>query len=106
MAEFDNVRIADLTQYLLSTRNRPLRLVLDRADSSADGQLLPQKVTGNEAICGGFEYRIMCVAESASLALKDFIGLPAELQVVTDRGRLRRLCGIVTGALSGQSDGG
>jgi type VI secretion system secreted protein VgrG len=106
MAEFDNVRIADLSQYLLSTRNRPFRLVLDRAGDNASGQLLPQKVTGHEAICGGFEYRILCVAESAKLALKDFIGVPAELQVVTDRGQLRRLCGIVTGALSGQSDGG
>jgi type VI secretion system secreted protein VgrG len=106
MAEFDNVRIADLAKYLLSTDNRPIRLVLDRAGGSPDGQLLAQKITGHEAICGGFEYRIRCVAESARLALKDFIGLPAELQIVTDRGQLRRLCGIVTGALSGQSDGG
>ena len=105
MAEFDNVRITDLAQYLVSTRNRPLRLVLDRA-GNVDGELLPQKVTGHEAICGGFEFRILCVAESATLALKNFIGVPAALEVVTDRGQLRRLCGIVTGALSGQSDGG
>nr|WP_296952020.1 hypothetical protein [uncultured Massilia sp.] len=38
----------------------------------------------------------MCVADSATLPLKNFIGVPAELQIVTDRGRLRRLCGIVT----------
>ena len=79
MAEFD----ADPAQYLISTRNRALRLVLDYAGATADGQLLVQKVTGHEAICGGFEHRILCVAESAKLALKDFIGLPAELQVVT-----------------------
>jgi type VI secretion system secreted protein VgrG len=106
MAEFDNVRIADLTQYLLSPENRPIRLVLDHADGNSGSQLLAQKITGHEAICGGFEYRIRCVAESATLALKNFIGVPAELQIVTDRGQLRRLCGIVTGALSGQSDGG
>jgi len=106
MAEFDNVPNADLAQYLISTRNRPLRLVLDYAGATVDGQLLVQRVSGHEAICGGFEHRILCVAESASLALKDFIGLPAELQVVTDRGEIRRLCGIVTSALSGQSDGG
>jgi type VI secretion system secreted protein VgrG len=106
MAEFDNVRIADLAQYLLSTNNRPIRLVLDGAGGNPGGQLLPQKITGHEAICGGFEYRILCVADSATLALKNFIGVPAELQIVTDRGQLRRLCGIVTGALSGQSDGG
>jgi type VI secretion system secreted protein VgrG len=106
MAEFDNVRIADLAQDLLSTDNRPIRLVFDRAGGNQAGQLLAQKVIGHEAICGGFEYRVLCVADSATLALKNFIGVPAELQIVTDRGRLRRLCGIVTGALSGQSDGG
>jgi type VI secretion system secreted protein VgrG len=106
MAEFDKVRIADLAQYLLSTRNRPLRLVLDRAGGTTDSPLLPQKVIGHEAVCGGSEFKILCVAESATLALKDFIGVPAELQIVTDRGQLRRLCGIITGALSGQSDGG
>jgi type VI secretion system secreted protein VgrG len=79
---------------------------LDRAGGNTDSPLLPQKVTGHEAICGGSEFKILCVAESATLALKDFIGVPAELQIVTDRGQLRRLCGIITGALSGQSDGG
>lgn len=57
-------------------------------------------------MCGGFEFQILCVSESATLALKDFIGAPCELQIVTDRGGLRRLCGIVTAAASGQSDGG
>ncbi|TFW33655.1 type VI secretion system Vgr family protein [Massilia horti] len=100
--------LARLAQYALSTQDRPLRLVLDRPGGDADwgSQLLPQKVTGQEAICGGFEFRILCVAESAKLALKKFIGVPAELQIVTDHGQLRRFCGIVTGVLSGQSDGG
>ena len=98
--------ISALAQYALSTRNRPLRLVLDPAYGSPICPLMPQRVTGHEAICGGFEFRILCVAESATLALKDFIGVPAELQIVTDRGQLRRVCGIVTSALSGQSDGG
>jgi type VI secretion system secreted protein VgrG len=108
MAEFNKVQIADLAQYVLSTGNRAIRLILDRAsdNDNTSGQLLAQKVTGHEAICGGFEYRVLCVAESAWLPLKDFIGVPAELQIVTDRGQLRRLCGIVTAAVSGQSDGG
>lgn len=106
MAESDNVPIADLAQHLVSTRNRPIRLILERTGGNADGQLLAQKVVAREAICGGTEIRVQCVAESATLALKGFIGAPAELQIVTDRGHLRRLCGIVTSALSGQSDGG
>ena len=40
------------------------------------------------------------------MPLKNFIGVPAELQIVTDRGQLRRICGIVVEAASGQSDGG
>lgn len=106
MAEFDTTRLARLAQHTLSTGSRPLRLVLDRKDADENSPLLPQKVTGQEAICGGFELRILCVAESAKLALKNFIGVPAELQIVTDRGQLRRHCGVVTGALSGHSDGG
>ena len=93
-------------QYRLATRNRPLRLVLEGADGTADELLLPQRVAGSEAICGGFEFRIFCVAASATLPLKNFIGAACELQVVTDRGQLRRICGIVTEAASGQSDGG
>lgn len=106
MGKVDIEQLAKLAQYALSTQNRPLRLVLALPGGDVDGLLQPQKVTGHEAICGGFEFRIMCVAESARLALKDFMGVPAELQVVTDRGQLRRFCGIVTSALSGQSDGG
>lgn len=95
-----------LTQYKLATGNRPLRLILEGDDGAGDELLLPQRVVGSEAICGGFEFRILCVSESATLQLKNFIGVPCELQIVTDRGQLRRICGIVTEAASGQSDGG
>lgn len=96
----------NLALYKLSTDSRPLRLMLDNEDSSGNASLLPQRVIGSEAVCGGFEFQILCVSERATLPLKDFIGMPAELQVVTDRGQLRRICGIVTEAASGQSDGG
>ena len=95
----------ELAQYRLVTRERPLGLVLARSGGRHDDVLLPQRVLGSESICGGFSYRILCVADDAGLSLKDFIGVPAELRIVTDRGRLRRICGIVTEAVSGQSDG-
>jgi type VI secretion system secreted protein VgrG len=104
MADYD--QFPDLAQYKLSTDERPLRLVLDRQSDRNSDFLLPQRVIGKEEVCGGFEFRILCVSEDATRALKDFIGVPAELQVVTDRGALRRICGIVTEAASGQSDGG
>lgn len=98
-------RAIELAEYRLVTRERPLGLALARSDGACDDALLPQRVLGSESMCGGFVYRVLCVADDAGLALKDFIGVPAELRIVTDRGQLRRICGIVTEALSGQSDG-
>lgn len=90
----------------LSTAHRPLRLHLAHAGQLAEDVLLPQRVVGSEAICGGIDYRIACLASSPHIALKDLIALPAELQFVTDRGQLRSVCGIVTEARAGDADGG
>lgn len=99
-------QLLNLVSEMLTTHNRPLRLVLDQPNSNSHEALLPQRVMGHESICGGLELRVLCLSTNARLSLKDFIGVPAELQVVTDRGQLRRHCGIITSAESGQSDGG
>jgi type VI secretion system secreted protein VgrG len=90
----------------LSTAHRQLRLRLAHSDRLPDDVLLPQLVAGSESICGGIEYRVSCVAGSPGLPLKELIALPAEIQLVTDRGQLRRICGIVTEARAGDCDGG
>ncbi|WP_373990118.1 type VI secretion system Vgr family protein [Duganella sp. BuS-21] len=90
----------------LVTSTRPLRLRLDLPGGINDDMLLPQRVFGSETICGGIEYRVLCVSASVHLALKEMIAVPAALQFVTDRGDLRSVCGIVTEASSGDSDGG
>jgi type VI secretion system secreted protein VgrG len=90
----------------LSTAHRQLRLRLAHSDQLSDDVLLPQRVVGTESICGGIEYRVACVASSPALPLKELIALPAEIQVVTDRGQLRSVCGIVTEARAGDCDGG
>ena len=90
----------------LVTSNRPLRLRLDLPGGVNDDMLLPQRVFGTEALCGGIEYRVLCVSSSASLPLKQMIAVPAALDFVTDQGELRSVCGIVTEASSGDSDGG
>jgi type VI secretion system secreted protein VgrG len=87
-----------------STANRQLRMRL--AQSSGEGQLLVQRVVGTESICGGIEYRIACLANTPNLRLKEFIAVPVEIQFVTDRGHLRRVCGIITEARAGDFDGG
>jgi type VI secretion system secreted protein VgrG len=90
----------------LVTSNRPLRLRLDLPGGVNDDMLLPQRVFGSESVCGGVEYRVLCVSASVHLPLKEMIAVPAALQFVTDRGDLRSVCGIVTEASSGDSDGG
>ncbi|MGJ9416238.1 type VI secretion system Vgr family protein [Massilia sp. CMS3.1] len=90
----------------LSTAHRALRLRLGHAEGLEGDVLLPQQVTGTESICGGIEYRVACVSSNPALPLKAFIALPADIQIVTDRGALRSVCGIITEARSGDSDGG
>ncbi|MCD2515149.1 type VI secretion system tip protein VgrG [Massilia sp. G4R7] len=90
----------------LSNANRPLRLRLSGEQGVLDDLLLVQHVQGHTTICGGFEYRLLCVATRAGLPLKMFNAMAAELQIVTDRGELHSVCGIVAHAAEGESDGG
>jgi len=90
----------------LTAAHRPIRLRLGHADHLFDTVLLPQRVTGSEAICGGLEYTVTCVASTPRLPLKELIALPADIQLVTDRGQLRGACGIVAEARAGDFDGG
>ena len=90
----------------LSEAERPIRLRLSHERRVLDDVLLVKRAAGSEAVCGGLEYRLLCVSTEANLPLKEFIALPVELQFVTDRGDLRAVCGIVAQAAAGQSDGG
>jgi type VI secretion system secreted protein VgrG len=90
----------------LTTANRPIRLRLSTERGPVDDLLLVKHVTGGETICGGMEYRLLCVASSAALPLKQFNAMAVELQIVTDRGDLHSICGIVAQAAAGESDGG
>lgn len=91
---------------LLTASNRPLRMQLGFAEGVRSNVLLPQRVEGVEAICEGIEMRVYCLALDAQLPLKSLIGLPVEIQIVTDQGALRSVCGLVAEASAGESDGG
>ena len=91
---------------LLTASNRPLRMQLGFAEGVSSNVLLPQRVEGVEAICEGIEMRVYCLALDAQLPLKSLIGLPVEIQIVTDQGALRSVCGLVAEASAGESDGG
>ncbi|UVW28615.1 type VI secretion system Vgr family protein [Massilia sp. H6] len=90
----------------LTEANRPIRLRLYQEKGVLDDALLVKRVTGSETLCGGLEYRLLCVSGRADLPLKQLIALPVELQFVTDRGNMRVVHGIVAQAAAGQSDGG
>lgn len=90
----------------LTGTNRPIRLRLRTDRGVEDNLLLVKHVNGIEAMCGGIEYRLLCVAAKAGLPLKQFNAMAAELQFVTDKGCLRSVCGIVAQAAEGESDGG
>jgi len=90
----------------LSEAQRPIRLRLSHEQGVADDALLIKHVSGIETICGGIEYRLLCVASQAGLPTKQLIAAPVELQFVTDMGTLRSVCGIVDVAVEGESDGG
>lgn len=89
-----------------SSAGRPIRVRLSQEQHVLSDALLVKRVTGAEMLCGGLEYRMLCVSTRADLVLKNFIALPIELQFVTDRGDLRSVYGIVAQASAGQSDGG
>lgn len=86
--------------------NRPIRLRLATERGVVDDLLLVKHVKGSETVCGGIEYRLLCVATNAGMPLKRFNAMGAELQFVTDKGNLRSVCGIVAQAAEGESDGG
>lgn len=90
----------------LTEANCPIRVRLPQGPQQLSDVLLVKRVTGSENLCGGLEYRLLCVSARADLPLKAFIAVPAELQFVTDRGDIRVVCGIVAQAAAGQSDGG
>lgn len=89
----------------LSEAKRPIRLRLLQGTQVLDDVLLVKRVTGSETLCGGLEYRLLCISTRSDLPLKEFIALPVELQFMTDRGDVRAACGIIAQAAAGQSDG-
>ena len=88
----------------LSQARRALRMRLGRANA-AGTDLLLQRIDIHETLNEGISARLTCLSTRADLPLKSFIGQPVEVQIVTDRGAIRRICAVVTSSKVGQSDG-
>ena len=89
----------------LSDANRPIRLHIATEGGGANDLFLVHQVSGLETMCGGLEYTILCLAQTAGLELKQFIACPVQLQFVNASGHLHAISGIVSEVIEGGSDG-
>ena len=51
----------------LSEAKRPIRLRLLQGTQVLDDVLLVKRVTGSETLCGGLEYRLLCISTRSDL---------------------------------------
>ncbi|WP_335957113.1 type VI secretion system Vgr family protein [Acinetobacter bereziniae] len=92
-----------LEQLGLTAQKRALHIQFSNPDLTA--QVFLQRIDGQHAINQGVSVELICLATSANIPLKQFIGCQAAIDQVTDRGQLFRTTGIITEAAQGQSDG-
>ena len=68
-------------------------------------QVFLQRIDGVHALNDGLKAELLCLSINATIQLKSFIGVQAAVDIVTERGELTRVAGIITQAQQGQSDG-
>ncbi|CAA0235507.1 TPA: type VI secretion system Vgr family protein [Acinetobacter baumannii] len=68
-------------------------------------QVFLQRIDGVHALNDGLKAELLCLSTNATIQLKSFIGVQAAIDIVTERGELTRVTGIITQAQQGQSDG-
>lgn len=90
---------------LPSQDTRAFRLYWRNSQSDLAGLLFLQRLDIREDLCGGIEGRLSCISTSNGVPLQNFLGQPVTVQMVTDTGGLQSICGIVTDAHEGESDG-
>ncbi|MDN0085701.1 contractile injection system protein, VgrG/Pvc8 family, partial [Crenobacter sp. SG2305] len=102
---------ADLTTLLASFATaftqdqRLLTLELGDGHRWADA-LLPQTLTGEEALSDSYRYQLTCLSPDTDLALKDLLGQPVRLTVQDADDAAVARCGVVSSAQALGSDGG
>lgn len=90
---------------LPSQKKRAIRLEWGEQPQASGDWLLPQRVDIRESLCGGIGGCVSCVSTRAGIPLNAFVGLPVSVQLVTDRGGLHAINGIVVDAREGECDG-
>jgi len=92
-----------LEQLGLSAQKRAIHVQF--SNSALSQQVFLQRIDGTHQINEGVRLQLICLATSATIPLKSFIGTQAAIDIVTDKSELTRISGIVTQADIGASDG-
>lgn len=96
----------DLFARAFDQDNRPLRLRFpSQLGKLFEGALVPQLIDIQDAVCDDLTAHITCLTARSDLPLTELLGLPIEVQIVTDTGELRRVCVVITHVCQGKSDG-
>lgn len=91
---------------LIDDSHRAIRARFAGAEGALLDRLLqPQQVHIHEAVNGRFSMVLTCLCTSAELPEVQFLGLPIQVQIVTDRGHLSSRTGFVQAAERGAGDG-
>ncbi|OIT16358.1 type IV secretion protein Rhs [Ralstonia solanacearum] len=89
----------------LDQSKRPFRLDWGRRQSQLQDMLVPQYIDIAEGLCTGIDGTATCLSARPDLPQAALIGRPVSVQLVTDRGKLHPINGIVTNVRMGHSDG-
>ena len=105
-----SMNLSDIAHDVLSRafnqNNRPERLHFSGQHGKLfEGALLPHRTDITSGVCDDTTAHITCLTTRSDLPLKELLGLPIEVQFVTDVGQLQRCCVVITDVCQGQSDG-
>ena len=89
----------------LDQAHRPILLRWGGERKFLEQVLVVQRLDITEGLCSGLEAHLTCLSPRADLPTPAFLGQPVSVQLVTDRGGLQAINGIVTDVRAGQSDG-
>ncbi|BAP38772.1 hypothetical protein AS4_38320 [Acinetobacter guillouiae] len=87
----------------LTAQKRALHIQFSNPNLTA--QVFLQRIDGQHGLNQGVSVELICLATSAVIPLKQFIGSQVAIDQVTDHGQLFRSTGVITEAAQGQSDG-
>ncbi|WP_412769986.1 type VI secretion system Vgr family protein, partial [Ralstonia pseudosolanacearum] len=104
-----DVKLIDIHRAMaqaLDQSKRPFRLDWGRRQSQLQEMLVPQHIDMTEGLCMGIDGTVTCLSARPDLPQAALMGRPVSVQLVTDRGKLHPIHGIVTNVRMGHSDGG